>query len=46
MIIKLNGKEVSYTELFGAFFNKSEKQKFIIEDVHPFNELQIKIIEE
>lgn len=46
MIIKFEGKEISYNELFTLFFNKKENQTLIVEDVHPFEIISIKLIED
>lgn len=45
MIIKFEGKEISYTELFSIFFNKKPNETLIIEDVHPFNIISVKLVE-
>ena len=45
MVIKFDDKEISYNELFSIFFNKKPNEKLIIEDVHPFNILSIKLVE-
>lgn len=45
MIIKFEGKEISYNELFSIFFNKKENQTLIIEDVHPFNVISVRLVE-
>lgn len=45
MIIKFDDKEISYNELFSIFFNKKPNQTLIIEDVHPFNIISVKLVE-
>ena len=45
MIIKFDDKEISYTELFSIFFNKKENQILVIEDVHPFDIISVRLVE-
>ena len=41
--IKFEDKEISYTELFGLFFNKKENEVLILEDVNPFGTLYVSL---
>ena len=45
MVIKFDDKEISYNELFSIFFNKKENQILVVEDVHPFNIISVKLVE-
>lgn len=45
MDIKFNGKYISYDTLFSLFFNKKPNQTLIIEDVHPFNVISVRLVE-
>ena len=45
MVIKFDDKEISYNELFSIFFNKKPNQTLIIEDVHPFNVISVRLVE-
>ena len=45
MTIKFEGKEISYTELFSIFFNKKPNEILIVEDVHPFDVISVKLVE-
>ena len=42
---KLEDREINFTELFAIFFNLGDGEKLIIEDVHPFEGIKVKVIE-